>query len=69
MSDTMSIDKSKSYATEANLMAALEKVGLDKCRPIIVRNRAGRWTAVFGYALSGHSNPPAICHLGFMVVN
>lgn len=42
------IDNNKSYASEANLMKALEKLGLDKCKPIVVRNRAGRWTAVFG---------------------
>jgi hypothetical protein len=40
-------DDSKSYASEARLLAALEHNGLHDCRPLIVRNRAGRWTAVF----------------------
>jgi len=41
------IDESKSYATEANLMKALVKYGLDKENPLVVRNKEGRWTAVF----------------------
>jgi hypothetical protein len=65
----MNIDNCKSYATEENLMVALRKVGLDICKPIVVRNREGRWTAVFGYELSGRVNPPAIAHLGFMIIN
>jgi hypothetical protein len=43
----LNIDNSKSYATEANLTAALAKNGLDKCNHLVVRNRDGRWTAVF----------------------
>lgn len=65
----MNIDTARSYATEANLIAALKKVGLDECRPLIVRNRAGRWTAVFGCALSGHYNSPSIAHEGFPIIN
>lgn len=65
----MTIDTAKSYATEANLLAALEKLGLDKLRPLIVRNREGRWTAVFGYALSGCDNPFQIAHMGFPIIN
>ena len=41
------IDTAKSYATEANLMAALEKIGLADRNPMVVRNREGRWTAIF----------------------
>ena len=63
------VDTAKSYATEANLIAALEKSGLAQCNPIIVRNREGRWTAIFGAGLSGHYNPFSIAHLGFHVVN
>jgi hypothetical protein len=49
----MNIDTAKSYATEENLMKALKKVGLDEMNPLVVRNRQGRYTAVFGLHLSG----------------
>jgi hypothetical protein len=65
----MNIDTSKSYATEENLMKALEKAGLDKCKPLVVRNREGRYTAIFGYAIYGVQNPFIIAHKGFMVIN
>jgi hypothetical protein len=65
----INIDTARSYATEANLNKYLVKVGLDECRPIRVRNTAGRWTAVFGWALSGHENPPSIAYLGFPIIN
>jgi len=47
------IDTAKSYATEENLMKALVKLGFDKCSPLVVMNRVGRHTAVFGLHLSG----------------
>ena len=53
MNPLFDIDNSKSYATEANLIAALERLGLSELRPVIVCNRAGRFTAVFGLHLSG----------------
>jgi hypothetical protein len=65
----LNIDTARSYATEANLDKYLAKVGLDECRPLKVLNTAGRWTAVFGYALSGHDNPPSIAHAGFIIIN
>jgi hypothetical protein len=66
----LNIDNAKSYATEANLMTALAKLGLDKCRPMVVCNRAGRFTAVFGLKLSGTDlNPCSIASLGFMIIN
>jgi hypothetical protein len=45
----------KSYASKANLLKALERLGLDKygaddevpCRYIVARTDNGRWTAVF----------------------
>jgi len=49
----MNIDTCKSYATEENLMKALVKHGFEKDYPLIVRNREGRFTAVFGLHLSG----------------
>ena len=50
---SLDIDNSKSYATEENLIKALRKQGLDTMRPLIVCNRQGRFTAVFGIHLSG----------------
>lgn len=63
------IDTAKSYATEDNLMKALRKIGLDELNPIVVRNRAGRWTAIFGYHLSQHQNAASIAHHGFKVIS
>jgi len=49
----MNIDTAKSYATEENLMKALAKLGLAELRPMVVRNREGRWTAIFSISLAG----------------
>ena len=67
----MNIDDSKSYATETGLELALEKIGVKKMPNgefpglVVVRNRTGRWTAVFSFAV--HGVQPA--HLGFMTLN
>lgn len=53
--NVLSIDDCKSYATEANLDKALERLSLDSygcegevpCRYMKVRNAEGRWTAIF----------------------
>jgi hypothetical protein len=47
MLEIMNIDTAKSYATEANLVKALGKFGFAEYRHVVVRNRAGRWTAIF----------------------
>lgn len=49
----LNIDTCKSYATEENLNKALVKLGFDKHQPLIVCNREGRFTAVFGFDNSG----------------
>jgi hypothetical protein len=49
----LDIDTAKSYATEDNLIKALIKAQLSEMCPLIVRNRAGRFTAVFGLHISG----------------
>ena len=41
------IDDARSYVTEANLMEALDKRGLGDMPRVVVRNRAGRFTAIF----------------------
>ena len=51
----ITLENSRSYATEANLDRALAKSGLDNvtmghdipCRYIKARNTEGRWTAIF----------------------
>jgi hypothetical protein len=68
----LDIDTSKSYATEANLMTALEKLGLDKMCPLVVRNRKGRFTAVFGMHMSGMArtgNVTAAARCGFKTID
>jgi hypothetical protein len=55
MTNALTVDNAKSYATEANLDKALAKLGLDAygsagempCRYFKVCNREGRWTAIF----------------------
>jgi len=44
------IDTMKSYKTEANLIAALERLGFAGDRHFIVCNRAGRFTAIFPFS-------------------
>lgn len=46
------IDSAHSYATEESLNRALKRLRLDGHRHIVVRNRAGRFTAIFGLRLS-----------------
>lgn len=46
----LNIDDSRSYKTEANLIAALEKLGFAKDRYLVVCNRQGRFTAVFPFS-------------------
>jgi hypothetical protein len=68
----MNIDTAKSYATEDNLLKALKKFGLDSKMPLVVCNRQGRFTAVFGLHLSGmaqNGNVTAAARLGFCTID
>jgi hypothetical protein len=68
----LNIDTSKSYATENNLIVALTKLGIVNDRPLIVRNREGRYTAVFGFHLSGAyetGDCTRYARLGFMTID
>lgn len=65
----MNIDASKSYATEANLVKAIEKRLRTDCRYLVVRNRAGRYTAVFGVATCRLDDPMQAPWAGFMLIN
>ena len=62
------IDDAKSYATEENLLKALTRFGLHTAKHIVVRNRAGRFTAIFGYSWNPTVNAGYIAHAGFKVV-
>lgn len=62
----ITLENSKSYATEANLHKALKKYGFDEyrehenctpCRFIIAKTPDNRWTAIF--LLSEHFNSNA----------
>ena len=61
----------KTYATEANLWAALAKLQLHKCNGILVVLVPGtqRYTAVFGMSFLDAANIPlgAVAHCGFKV--
>lgn len=52
MAKIITVDTAKGYATEANLMKALERTGLDQwelaSQIFIVRKADGKWTAIFG---------------------
>ena len=68
----MDIDNSRSYATEANLTKALAQYGLDEMMPLVVCNRQGRFTAVFGIHLSGMYKTGAVttaARLGFKTID
>jgi hypothetical protein len=43
----LNIDTAKSFATEENLEQALTKANIKDKHHVVVRNRAGRWTAIF----------------------
>jgi len=53
--NVITLENTRSYASESNLMKGLQKLGLDNvtmggdfpCRYIITRTPEGRWTAVF----------------------
>jgi hypothetical protein len=66
------IDTARSYHTEEGLMKALTIFGLDHLRPLIVCNRKGRFTAVFGFHSSGLSktgNLMAAARHGFKTID
>lgn len=72
LNDFNNIDKSRSYATEEGLLRALEKLGLLDMRPIVVCNREGRFTAIFGLHLSGMASTgdvTAAARHGFKTIN
>lgn len=62
----LNIDTAKSYATEENLDAGLKRLGFDDLRPMKVRNRAGRWTAVFFRSFVGH-DMVTVANAGFKI--
>lgn len=61
------IDTSRSYATEAALLRALERCGLADCRPLVVCNRQGRFTAIIPVSAVA-PNVGRAARLGFMTV-
>lgn len=60
----MTIDKSKSYISEENLMKALKKLK-PHAGYVVVRNKTGRWTAIFSF----HVHGVRMFHAGFMTIN
>ena len=47
MKTTITLENCKTYASEANLMKAIERLELDEIRHIVCRAPDGRWTAIF----------------------
>lgn len=67
----INIDNARSYSDETRLWRALENLGFHKARPVIVCNRNGRFTAVFGETALNAYNIPIIApaQKGFPVIN
>jgi hypothetical protein len=65
--DFFSIDNSKSYATEKTLHEKVQKLFGDKAKYLVVRNRAGRYTAIFGLSWNPGLSTAPVFH-GYMVV-
>jgi hypothetical protein len=64
----MNIDDSKSYKTEANLLAALAKLGFADDRHIVVCNRQGRFTAIFPLSNIKDGNATRYARQGFLTL-
>lgn len=50
MTNAITLENARGYATEANLVKALDRLGLsdwDGCRYVISRMPDGKWTAIF----------------------
>ena len=56
------IDTAKSYTTEANLVKALDALGWAADDYMVVRNREGRFTAIFSHGMVKSVAP---AHQGF----
>ncbi len=67
---TINIDHAKSYATERNLSKALDKASLSALRPVVVRNRTGRFTAIFSVGMANREkvSPTVPAFHGFPII-
>ncbi len=67
---SINIDDAKSYATEKNLGKALDKAGLSFLRPVVVRNREGRYTAIFSVGMANREkhSPTIPAFHGFPII-
>ena len=62
------IDTSKSYKTEANLIAALTKLNIAQYRHLVVCNREGRFTAIFPVSSVQFGDMAMFARHGFMTI-
>ena len=67
METLLNIDTARSYATETNLTAALMKLGFADPRVLVVRNRSGRYTAIFPASLC-NGDMTVYARAGFMTI-
>lgn len=62
------IDTCKSYATEANLITALKKLGFYEDRHLVVCTRQGRFTAIFPASNIKNGDMALYARQGFMTL-
>jgi hypothetical protein len=62
------IDTCRSYATEANMVTALGKLGFAGHRHLVVRNRAGRFSAIFPVSNVQDGDLTRYARAGFMTL-
>ncbi len=72
----INIDNARSYSDETRLWRALENLGFHKLNPIVVCNRKGRFTAIFGLGHIEQANQRCsgvpmidVIQKGFPVIN
>lgn len=70
MNRILTLDNCKSYATEANLQKAMDKVGFvnEGDRAIICRTSEGRWTAIYQWDMRQGGYVAYYAQHGFMTI-
>lgn len=62
------INSAKSYANELNLNKALRELEIDQHNPLVVCNKAGRFTAIFRLSDIKDGDMAKFARLGFMTL-
>jgi len=64
----MTLDHARDFASRKNLIDALVARKLDTFRFLVVRNEAGRWTAIFPASFLDCGQAGYVAHQGFLVI-